>query len=103
MSAEVYVSSKALAVRFNGVFSPTDRGHLAHELVRTHKVLESIADPKQEVSFSEEMTKKLHDRREELCDMLGLPSEEKIRERTIQRFSRRLDKVGLPYYKINLR
>jgi len=102
MNVEVHVSNKALAVRFNGVFSPTDRGHLAHELARINSALKKNANPKVAFAMSEKLAEQYKERRDELCDQLGLPQDEKIREKAIQGYSGYLASVGLPYYKINL-
>jgi hypothetical protein len=102
MNVEVHVSEKSLAVRFNGVFSPTDRGHLAHELVRIDSALKKDADPKIEFSISDKMRQGYLERKEELCGLLGVPSEGTARERTINGYNGYLAKVGLPYYRINL-
>ena len=98
----MYVSDRALAVRFNGVFSPTERGHLVHELIRINSVLKKDANPKVEFSMSAEFKQQYGKRKEELCGLLGLPSDEKAREKSIQGYSGYMMKVGLPYYKINL-
>lgn len=102
MSAEVYISSKALAVRFNGVYSPTDRGHLAHELVRIHTTLKNNEKPGVLFFMSEEIVRTQRSRKEELCAQLGLPADEKAREKAIQGFNGYLTKVGFPYYKIKI-
>lgn len=102
MSPEVNISSKALAVRFNGVFSPTDKGHLAHELVRIHKVLRNVEDPKAQFSMRPDLVQSYKSREEELCSQLGLPSDKKKREKIIKGYNGYLCRVGLPYYKINI-
>lgn len=102
MNKEIHVSSRTLALRTNGVFSLTDRGHLAHELVRIHRILKSLADPKKTLAMSEDLKQKHFARREELCDLLELPSDRRIREKTIQGFDGYLIRVGLPYYRLGL-
>lgn len=98
MSIEVHVSSRTLAVRFNGVFSPTERGHLAQELVRISTLLKKNADPK--VNFSMNDVEECKRRREELCNALGLSLDERKREQSIGGFKGYLERVGLPYFKI---
>lgn len=102
MSAEIHVSSRVLALRTNGVFSPTDRGHLVHELVRTHRAIKNNSDPRITFSMSEELTERYMQRREELCCLLGLPTDAEAREKAIQGFSGYLIRVGLPHYRVNL-
>lgn len=100
MSKEIHISSKALAVRFNGVFSATDRAHLAQELVRHHRTLKKLKDPRIQFAQNAEATEMMSARREELCGLLGLPFDEKKREKIIQGLDGRLRQVGFPYYKI---
>lgn len=102
MNAEIDISSRTLAVRTNGVFSPTDRGHLAHELVRIHRALKNNSDPKITFAMNEELTHRYIQRREELCGLLGLPPDDKVREKVIQGFNGYLVRVGLPHYRVNL-
>lgn len=103
MSPEIRVSPRKLALRTNGVFSPTDRGHIAHELVLIHRTLKRNADPKVQFSMSEELEQKYRTRKEELCCQLGLPPDERIREKKIQGFDGRLTQMGLPYYRIHIK
>jgi len=102
MSAEIYLSSRTLALRTNGVFSPTERGHLAHELVRLHRTLKNNSNPEITFSMREELAERYRQRREELCGLLGLPPDEKAREKVIQGFDGYLTRVGLPYHRVNL-
>ena len=102
MSKEIHVSSRTLAVRINGVFSHTERGHLARDLVLAHRLLKNHADRKKEFAMSPEQIQNYYVRREELCNSLGLPQEEQKREKIIQGFSGYLARVGLPYYRVNL-
>lgn len=107
MSPEVHITSKTLAVRFNGRFSPTDRGHLAHELVRVDRVLSTLAKASIKGStiqfnMSEEMAREHGERRERLCRQLGLSPDEKKRRKSIRGFDRKLMQAGFPYYKINI-
>ena len=103
MNHEIHISPKTLAIRFNGVFSATDRGHLAQELVRHHRTLKKLSDPKITFSQNNEITEEMSTRHEELCGLLGLPPDEKKREKVIQGLDGRLRQVGLPYYKINVK
>lgn len=103
MSKEIHISSRALVVRTNGVFSPTDRGHLAHELIRVHRTLRNCTNPKKTFAMSEDLKQKHIARREELCGLLGLLSDEKVREKQIQGFDGYLRRVGFPYYRINIK
>ena len=103
MNKEIHVSSRALAVRTNGVFSPTERGHLAHDLVLAHRLLKNHRDPKIAFAMGEDQIRKYSARKEELCDLLGLPQEEQGREKIIQGFSGYLARVGIPYYRILLK
>lgn len=102
MSAEIHVSSRTLALRINGVYSPTERGHLAHELVLINRILKKNADPNVAFVISQDMERKYIARREELCSLLGLPSDERTREKKIQGFDGFLTRMGLPYYKVRL-
>ena len=102
MSAEVQVSPKALAVRFNGVFCPTERGHLAHELIRVHATLKKNADLKVLFSMTGEQVRVHELRKGELCRKLGLSTDEETREKTIQGFNGWLTRYGFPYYKIKI-
>ena len=104
MSAEteIHISSRTLALHTNGVFSPTERGHLAHELVLLHRVLKNNSNPEKTFSMREELAERYRQRREELCALLELPPDEKTREKAIQGFDGYLTRVGLPYYRVNL-
>ena len=103
MSVESSLSSRTLALRINGVFSATERGHLAQELVRTHRTLKSNKNPKTQFAMSEDQEQACRARREELCGLLGLPPDEGIREKKIQGFDGKLRQVGLPYYRIHIK
>lgn len=100
MSPEINVFPRTLALRTNGTFSLTERGHLAHELVRIYRMLKSDADPGVEFAMSEEQRQKSLARKEELCLLIGLPQDEKTRERTIWGFDGRLKQMDIPYYRI---
>ena len=103
MSKEFNISPRTLALRTNGIFSPTDRGHLVHELIIINRALKNHANPKIPFAMSEEQKQKHTLRKEDLCGLLGLPSDEKIREKKIQGFDGRLTQMGLPYYRINFK
>lgn len=100
MSPEIHVSPRTLALRTNGAFSLTERGHLVHELVRIQRTLEHNANPRAQLAISGELEQEYRARREELCCQLGLPSDERIREKTIQGWDGRLRQMGLPHYRI---
>lgn len=94
------LSSNKLAIRTNGVFSPTEKGHLAHDLIRINMVLKNNSEPQASTfSMSDDYASQLLEEREQLCIKLGLPSDEKKRENKINEFKDYLEKVGLPYYK----
>ena len=100
MNKEIHVSSRALVVRTNGVFYPTNRGHIAHELDLMHRLLKNHTDPNIAFAMSPEQVQKYCVRKEELCDLLGLPQDEQAREKRIQGFSGHLARAGIPYYRV---
>jgi len=97
MSPEVHVPFEALAVRFNGKFYPTDRGHLVHDLVLNYRILKHGEDQGEQFSMSEEMKQNCREKLESLSRQLKLPEDVRIREKIIQKYDKYLTKVGLPY------
>lgn len=103
MSAEIYVSPKALAVRVNGEFSLTDRGSLVRELIVLDKALRNSDNSKIAFAMSQELRQEYGTRKEKLCCQLGLPENEEERKKVIQGFTGCLARLHVPYYKIKIR
>jgi hypothetical protein len=98
MIPEILAPTEALAVRFNGKWHPTDKGHLAHDLVLYHNVLKnSEKGSKALFSMSEEMKQQYKKKEEDLCRQLKLPKTQIAREKKIQEFEDRLNEAGLPF------
>jgi len=97
MIPEINVPTEALAVCFNGKYHPTDRGHLAHDLVLYHNVLKHSSDPSALFSMTNELKRQYKEKEEDLCRKLGLPKMQKAREKKIQQFEKYLNEVNLPY------
>ena len=101
MRVENPISSRTLIFSTNGNRLLTERGHLAHELVRLHRTLKNNSNPEIMFSMRGDLAEGYRQRKEELCGLLGLPSDEKAREKAIQGFDGYLTRVGLPYHRVN--
>jgi hypothetical protein len=103
MRAEIEISprnitSRTLAVRFNGTYAATDMGHNAQELVRIHMEFKAISDPKFFYAPDRKSLEAKNKRYEELCNLFSIPADAKIREKKIQGYDSYLRRVGLPYF-----
>lgn len=84
MSAESRVPHNAFAIRFNGVYFPTDRGHLAHRLTIVDRALSNHADPKIEFAMTGTLVEGYRVEREDLCSQLELPLDARKRGKAIK-------------------
>lgn len=91
--------SHRLVSRQDGQFTITDRGRLAHELVRKEKTLINLGNPKISYAMSPEMVDTYSQRVNKLGELLYLPEDPIQRKKRIARYERRLASSGFPYWR----
>lgn len=86
----------------NGTFLPTERGHLVNELVRISYTLKQLEKPGVAFAMNETYKINFQARREELCNILGLPNDEKSRRMAIAGYDGYLRRFGFPYWRVKI-
>ncbi len=91
--------SQQLVSRRNGQATLTDKGMLAHELVRKEQTLKNSGNPGISYAMSPEMVDTYSQRVNELGELLDLPEDSIQRRKRIARYERRLANLGFPYWR----
>jgi hypothetical protein len=95
VEARRQITEGSLVKRANGTYYLTNKGHMVHNLLVAHKALENVRNPEITFSMSKAMKENYIETEERICGILGLPFEEREKQKILEKFENYLDEVGL--------